>query len=152
MTIRTKAELRTEVSTLLADNTTGLISAGDVRSVVDDMIDSLSAPATGPNDDIYFGTSADATPQGSELTIGAVNGVGTVPAYAGDRYLLIARLATEDDITSVTFSDDASNTNQVGAFTEFASTVVPTGETLAFTVWVSNQFLTQAVNVTVTVS
>ena len=103
-------------------------------------------------DDIYFGTSADATPEGSELTIAAVNGVGTIAAYVGDMRHLIARLATEPDISSVLYSDDQSNTNQIGAFTKFGSTVVPTGEALAFAVWVTNQALAQSADVELTVS
>ena len=100
-----------------------------------------------PTDDFYFGTSADETPIGSELTLAAVNGVATIAAYVGDMHVLIARLATEDDITVVRRSDDASNTNQVGAFTKFANTVIPTGESAAFNVWVSNQALSQTANV-----
>ena len=107
---------------------------------------------TPPTDDIYFGLSADEIPLGSELTIPAVNGVGTIAAYVGSMHQLIARLATEGDITSVLFSDDASNTNQVGAFTKYASTVIPTGETEAFNVWVSNQNLSNAADVIITVS
>ena len=105
-----------------------------------------------PTDDFYFGTSLDETPEGAELTIAGVNGSGLIPAYTGTRRLLIARLATEDDITSVIFSDDQSNTNQVGAFTKFGSTVIPTGETEAFNVWVSNQDLIQPTDVTVSVN
>ena len=43
-------------------------------------------------------------------------------------------------------------TNMVGAFTKFGSTIMPTGETDAYNVWVSNQLLTQAADVTLTVS
>lgn len=102
-------------------------------------------------DDIYFGVSADETPQGSELTVEAVNGVGTIAAYSGSMHHLIARLASEGDITSVTYSDDQSATNQIGVFTKFGSTVMPTGETEAFNVWVSDQSLSQAADVVVTV-
>ena len=43
MTARTRAELATQISTLLADNNTGAISEGDVRSVFTDVVDSLNA-------------------------------------------------------------------------------------------------------------
>lgn len=102
-------------------------------------------------DDIYFGFSTDDTPQGSELTIEAVSGSATLPAHTGSRYQLIARLATEADFTSAVYSD-APNTNQIGAFTKFGSTVVPTGETEVFNVWVSNQNLQNPVDVILTVS
>ena len=101
-------------------------------------------------DDLYFGLSADDTPLGSELTIAGVAGVGTIPAFA-DMYMLIARLATEDDITSVVFSDDQSQTNQIGAFSKHTNTVVPPGESEEFSVWVSNQLLTQPAEAQATV-
>ena len=68
-------------------------------------------------------------------------GQGTVPAYSGNMHLLIARLASEGGIASVLFSDDASRTNQMGAFTLFGSMVDIGGD--AYNVWVSNQALTQ---------
>lgn len=102
-------------------------------------------------DDMYFGTSTDATPQGAELAIEAQNGMGIIPAYAGDMHHLIARLATENDIISVMYSDDQSQTNQIGAFTKFASTVVPTSAIQPFNVWVSEQALSQPAPVTITV-
>ena len=40
MVQRTRAELKTQISTLLADNTSGNISAGDLRSICDDLADS----------------------------------------------------------------------------------------------------------------
>ena len=58
--------------------------------------------------------------------------------------ILIARLATEGDIATVKFSNDLSQTNQMGAFTKHGSTVVPMGETEAFNVWVGNQAVTNA--------
>ena len=45
MAVRTKAALETQLTTLLADNTAGDISAGDVRSVLQDILDSLIFPA-----------------------------------------------------------------------------------------------------------
>ena len=234
MALRTKTELESQIATLLADNSAGAISEGDVRSVLQDIADSfafltnirtnaqITAIATAAalarytatektklslvesgltttqintliqtalaaavtsntetgiivtyntdgtidfvvsggggggggsivTDDIYFGLSTDDTPQGSELTIAGVAGVGTIPAF-NNRYMLIARLATEDDILSVTFSDDQSGLNQVAAFAKYSSTVVPTVESEAFNVWVSNQLLTQAAAADVTVS
>ena len=153
MAVRNKDGLRAQIASLLADNTTGDIGAGDLMSVLTDMVDSLALQAVVQTDDMFFGTSADATPEASEATIMAPEGVGTVPAYAGSRHLLIFRLASEPDIASVLFSDDPSRTNQMGAFTKWSGgTLVPTGETAAFNVWVSNQALTQSATVTMTVS
>ena len=94
---------------------------------------------------LYFGTSADTTPTAAELTVEGVSGSGTINAYAGSRHVLVARLASEDDIRTVLRSDDVSGTNQVGAFTKHGSTVTKSGS--AYNVWVSNQALTQAANV-----
>ena len=103
-------------------------------------------------DDVYFGTSADDTPESAELSIAAVNGSATIPAYAGNRHHLIARLASEGDITSVLYSDDPTMTNAIGAFTKSANTIVPPDETEQFSVWVSNQALTNSADVEITVS
>ena len=105
-------------------------------------------PTTYPT--LRFGTSTDETPTAAELTIVGALGQGTVPAYAGNMHLLIARLASEGGIASVLFSDDASRTNQMGAFTLFGSMVDIGGD--AYNVWVSNQALTQGAAVTIAVS
>ena len=99
---------------------------------------------------LRFGTSDDATPEGTELTIAGSNNQGTIPAYSGGKHHLIARLSSESDITSVLYSDDQSQTNQIGAFTEYGSTVAH--GTDLYNVWVSNQLLTQTAAVIVTVA
>lgn len=102
-------------------------------------------------DDVYFGLSADDVPLPAELTISGVNGAAVITPFT-DMYMLIARLESEGDITSVLFSDDSTQTNALGAFTKYGTTVIPTGETEAFSVWVSNQILSQYADATVTVS
>lgn len=55
MTVRTKAELTSQINTLLSDNTAGDISAADVRSVLTDVADSLQFAAnsfSGEYDDL----------------------------------------------------------------------------------------------------
>ena len=101
------------------------------------------------NDHIYWGTSIDDVPEGDELTLDAgANGAVTISAYAGGMHVLVARPEGLGDLVSVLRSDDVSQTNQIGAFTKYASTVVPTGEIDDFSVWVSNQELDQASAVT----
>ena len=146
MTARTRAELDAQV----ADFRTGdprNITAEKLRNYETDLLDTL-LPAM--QDAIFFGLSADDTPQGSELTIEATNGAGVIPAFT-DRYMLIARLDSEPDITSVRFSDDQSMSNQVGAFTKHSGTVNIAGQVGDFAVWVSNQLLTQPAPATATV-
>ena len=130
-------------SSIVVDRTTpGVVRLSAVTS------GGTPTPTTYPT--LRFGTSTDETPTAAELTIVGALGQGTVPAYAGNMHLLIARLASEGGIASVLFSDDASRTNQMGAFTLFGSMVDIGGD--AYNVWVSNQALTQGANVTITVS
>ena len=118
------------------------------RSYVNTVVRHGGEPTT--SDDIYFGLSDDAVPQPAEATIPAMNGSAVIEAFA-DKHMLIFRLASEPDIVSVLFSDDASRTNQIGAFVKQAATVIPQGETEQFNVWVSRQLLTQPDRATVTV-
>lgn len=118
------------------------------KGYVDMVVMAGGEPTT--SDDIYFGLSTDRTPEPAEATIAAMMGAGVVAAFT-DRYMLIFRLASEPDIVSVLFSDDASQTNQIGAFEKHGSTVIPQGETAQFSVWVSRQLLTQPDSATVTV-
>ena len=140
---------------LAAVTSINLVGVGIVGAVVNGVLTITVGDSGGGGavtDDVYWGTSADATPLGSELTIMATAGAAEIPAYVGSMHVLVARLATESDFTSILRSDDISQTNQLGAFTKFATTVVPTGETLAFNVWVSNQALAQTAAVTWTAS
>ena len=130
----------------------GINPTADAHFVTLDYFNNNASTVSTPTDDIYFGISEDTVPENDELTIAATNGVGTISSYSGDRYHLIARLATESDITSILYSDDVSSTNQIAAFTKYTSTVTPTPETQPFNVWVSHQNLTQALAVTITVT
>ena len=170
MTVRTASAMQGQIDALLADNVAGDISAADARSLFEDCKDSFAFlrafdllvlrvealeggnPPPATDITVFFGTSADAVPEPAELTIEADVGRGVVPAYAGDMRLLIARLASEPDIVKVLFSDDPSNTNQIGAFAKFAMEVEPAGEAEDYAVWVSNQDLTQTADLTITVS
>ena len=105
-------------------------------------------PTTYPT--LRFGTSADATPQAGELTTVGVMGQGAINAYAGEMHHLIARLASEGDISRVVYSDDPSMDNAFGAFSKFGSTVSIGGE--AWNVWVTNQQLMHPDDTVLTVS
>lgn len=100
---------------------------------------------------IFLGLSDDEIPSGDELTLPTISGVGTILAYVGEFRQLIARLASESDITSVLFSDDSSSTNQIGAFTKYGQTVIPFGQNEEFAVWVSNQKLSQPDDLVITI-
>ena len=64
MAERTKAELLSQITTLLADNTTGNIGADDVRSVFTDIIDSLSFISD--TTDVLFGSGVPASSLGKD--------------------------------------------------------------------------------------
>ena len=95
---------------------------------------------------LYFGTSSDRDPTAAELTVQGVQGSGVIAAYAGSRHVLVARLASEGDLTRILRSDDGSDTNQIGAFSKHGGNVNKGGA--AYGVYVSNQALSQSANVT----
>ena len=102
-------------------------------------------------DNLYFGVSDDAIPEPDELSIAGVSNAGEIVAYAGAKHHLIARLATEADIVSVVYSDDPTGLNQISGFMKYGSTVIPTGASAAYSVWVSEHALTQPATASITV-
>ena len=64
MAVRTKTELASQITTLLADNTTGNIGADDVRSVFTDVIDSLAFLTD--STDVLFGSGVPASSLGKD--------------------------------------------------------------------------------------
>ena len=98
-------------------------------------------PTPTPSDDIYFGISPDDIPEPGEATIAGIAGRGTIPVYVGVRHQLIYQLDSENDITSAVRSDDSTASNLLAGFTKYVNTVIPTGETEPFSVWVTNQAL-----------
>ena len=110
------------------------------------------APVPTVIDDLYFGLSDDAIPEPDELNIEGMNNAGEIPAYVGSKHQLIARLASEADITSAIYSSDPTNQNQFFGFVKYANTVIPTGESEPFTVWVSFYALTHLVTENLTVA
>ena len=146
-----RALVRAGIEAAVSNNTeTGIDVTWNDDGTLDFVVSSSGQPVV--MDDIYFGTSVDDTAESAEFTIAAVSGVGTIPAYIGNRHHLIARLASEDDIVSVTYSNDPTMLNSVGGFTKQAGTIMPPGETEEFSVWISNHALTNAADVEITVN
>jgi hypothetical protein len=84
MAVKTKAQILTEISTLLADNTTGDISANDVRTVVNDITDSYEDLITAGTTSQYW--RGDKTWQtlpiyelDGTLTAAQINALDTTP-------------------------------------------------------------------------
>ena len=133
-------------------NVSGITPTANAHFATKGYVDSAVAAGgvMAPTDTIFFGLSADAIPVGTEATIATVGGSATVSAFT-ERRMLIFRAAAQPDIVSVLFSDDDSDTNQLGAFTKYNSTVTIQGQAGPFNVWVSNQVLTQAAAVVMSV-
>ena len=85
------------------------------------------------------GLSASAMPVESDFTIDGVNHVLSFPAFTNMR-LLIWRLESQGDLTSIVIGSDQTQANVLGGWMKYGSTVdvgTDTGN-----VWVSNQLLT----------
>ena len=99
----------------------------------------------GPGTFTYFtvvgGLSVDAIPEEAELTIASAEHRIAYPAYT-DRYVLIWRLASEPDLTSVVLESDPTNENQIGGWTKYNATILNAGR--SGNVWVSDQLLTHS--------
>ena len=88
MTVRTLSELKSQFDTLAPDNTTGLVSPADLRSMLDDIADTLFHEAGGGTPVVgthtrYFGWSDDQTIESSDLADAATDPTsnsGTLPA------------------------------------------------------------------------
>ena len=98
MAVRDKAGLRQQVTTLLLDNTTEQISEADVRSVLNDMIDSFALASGGGGGvvtalDVRVVWSADRAVTAAELDMGESFSSNTfaIPAHVGFAYLAIWR-------------------------------------------------------------
>ena len=109
----------------------------------------LGLPNTLTDLTVLFGLSDDAVPQAAELNISAVDGRATIPSFQ-DKHLLIGRRAGEPELKSLHFSDDDSNTNMLGGWTEYASPVDVGG--VDYNVLVSQQLLFQPTDATATVT
>jgi phosphoribulokinase len=104
MAVKTKAQILAEISSLLADNTTGDISAQDVRTVVNDITDSYEDIITAGTTSQYW--RGDKTWQtlptvelSGSLTAAQINALDTTPInllgapgankyYVIDQYIL----------------------------------------------------------------
>ena len=88
---------------------------------------------------VVGGLSINAIPEATELTIAAAEHKIAYPAYT-DRYVLIWRLASEPDLTSVILDSDPTNENQIGGWTKYNTTVRNANRD--GNVWVSDHLLT----------
>ena len=125
----------------------------DIQAQIDLRITSLeSTPGFGGYADYliggrgtftYFtvvgGLSVDAVPEEAELTLASAEHRIAYPGYT-DRYVLIWRLSSEPDLTSIILDSDPTNENQIGGWTKYNTTVRNAGRD--GNVWVSDHLLT----------
>ena len=93
---------------------------------------------------IFGGVSDDNIPETSELTIPQVGNRIPIPMHV-DKHLLIWRLATESDLTSVVVASDLSSDNMIGAFSLWSNQIALADGRIG-KVLVSNQALTGPVD------
>jgi len=103
MAVKTKAQILSEIASLLADNTTGDISANDVRTVVNDITDSYENLITAGTTSQYL--RGDKTWQtlpileaSGSLTSAQINALDTTPiqliaAQGANKYILIENMS-----------------------------------------------------------
>ena len=73
---------------------------------------------------VYVGLSDDNVPEASELTIPAVNGSVTIAAFTA-KYVIVARLASESDLTEI--YSQVGGFNTIGSFDQHGSMVTRGG-------------------------
>ena len=139
MAVRTKAELKAQIAALWPDNDNEEISEGDLRSVGDDIADSLAyqAALTALVDRVrvlegyhahmgdharYFGWSDDRVIATSDLTAAAESddNSGVIPARTTNGYVFFAVPETIGYPASVSINNGP---NQIAGFEELANTV-----------------------------
>jgi hypothetical protein len=99
MAVKTKAQILSEISTLLADNTSGDISANDVRTVVNDITDSYEDLITAGTTSQYWRgdktwQTFPVTELTGSLTAAQINALDTTPitllaAAGANKYYVI---------------------------------------------------------------
>ena len=131
----------------------GIGGPGNVSVVTDDNTPGEDETPERPEPTVaprnfLFGLSATAA---ADVTgaLHANHGSGDLPAFT-DRHIVIYVPMGDDDLVSITFSDDTSNENNITAFSKLPGAVRYHGTN--YSVWVSNQILTHPASVTMTVS
>ena len=111
MPSRTKAELTSQIDTLLADNDAGDISEADMRSLLGDINDTFVRPGNTPTPVThtnYVGISDDATFDVSEYTVSGMSATLTIPTYTGAKFLVLCLPRHGDGQRHVSVSIGAS--------------------------------------------
>ena len=105
MTARTDAALKTQITTLLSNNTTGAISAADLRSVLDDIVDSKAQVAPAADHTRRAAISTDTTLAAAEVLAGesSTTRIVRTPTWGTGvfRYVFLGVAEDEDDITDI---------------------------------------------------
>lgn len=118
MAVKTKAQILSEISTLLADNTSGDISANDVRTVVNDITDSYENLITAGTTSQYWRgdktwQTFPVTELNGSLTAAQINALDTTPitllgVVGANKYYVIENVAFHYKAGSVAFTAAAN--------------------------------------------
>lgn len=118
MAVKTKAQILSEISTLLADNTSGDISANDVRTVVNDITDSYEDLITAGTTSQYWRgdktwQTFPVTELNGSLTAAQINALDTTPitllGVAGaNKYYVLENISFHYKAGSVAFTAAAN--------------------------------------------
>lgn len=119
MAVKTKAQILSEISSLLADNTTGDISAQDVRTVVNDITDSYEDLITAGTTSQYwrgdktwqtfpdFILEAKGTLTAAQINTLDTTPVQVIPAPGANKYIFVENATFHYKFGSVAFTSAA---------------------------------------------
>ena len=110
MAVRTKAELKTQITNLIDSGGTPRISAANLRSVLDDLVDSLMLePAHAASVTRYFGWSDDRVIATADLSSAdeSDTNIGEMPARSTNGYFYAAVPESVGEPASLWLGDNA---------------------------------------------
>jgi hypothetical protein len=153
MAIKTRAEIKAETLIDLPDNTSGLISAGDVRGQLDDIVDS----AIFPEDPVSSGTTVDTGQHYriimlSDGTVRAIpfDAVAPVPpsSVTGNVYLASVNVSWSEVVGATRYrvlrNGSAYATSELSSGRAYRDTGITVGQTYTYTVATFDQYQQQS--------
>lgn len=137
MAVETQDQLRTRITRDVADNTSGDISAQDIRTIMRNIVDSVVFAAVGGHTR-YGALGADATFIAGDFTgssgFNSDTNTITVPSFTGNMYLAFA---IRDDIADPTdIREEGSAFNSFSLFAKQTAQIDIGGD--MYNVWISN--------------
>ena len=151
MVQRTRADLKTQITTLLADNTTGAISAADVRSVLDDVADSAYVQSSDDASDVTFiGTpNTNVELQITQLATQQTNIIGQVASLTGPTYSprRLSPFTIDDTVIGTNGEMTLAGDYTTAATWSFASTFNNIADNTVFNLTIDNTMSTAPITI-----